>query len=214
MALKKTLKSKLQKATRFFKKINLAIPRQAFLGLIKLNIFNMAYHLNESLKNPVKRQKLLTKWTKLGGNQKTLILNIGIGVKKYKRKHPAYIGVEPTTTAAAAAIAAATPIIIALLEFVGKGAKDRAQKNAESATPEIKEQITASQQVANAPATNFTSSPSSSRSAETTETGSGSATNNEEETASTNGTSTGMPKNILLYAGLGLGAYFLLTRKK
>jgi len=214
------LKRGLKKVTRGVKKVFASVPRQSFLGLVKLNAFNMAFYLNESLKNPAKRQKLLEKWYKLGGKTNNLLLNIEIGIKKYKRKHPNYIGDAGVTEGL---IAAATPIILALLEFVGKGAKQKAQEKEQNATSEEKQAIQDIKQASNSsapvPASATNVAPISSRSADgSTGTGNGSSTKNESDESETEPTEseagTGMNKNILLYAGLGLGAYFLLTRKK
>jgi hypothetical protein len=210
--IKTASKTAVKTVARGVKKVYASVPRQSFLALVKINAFNMALNLNESLKNPAKRQKLLSKWFKLGGNTKTLLLNIEQGIKQYKKKNPNYIGVDVT-----ALIASATPIVLALVEFIGKNAKEKAEQNAQNATAEEKQQIEQVRQASNAPGAtpNFTS-PASSRSAEANAPGSASANNapeiESEETTSATG--TGLPKNILLYAGLGLGAYFLLTRKK
>lgn len=118
----------------------LVIPRNSFLKLVALNFGNFAFHLNESLKDPAKKEKLLRKWIKLGGKKEALLNNIRRGIEKYKRKNPAYIG-EPVTTAAI--ISSATAIILALVEFLGKGSKKYAEQGLTSASPEEKAEIQA-----------------------------------------------------------------------
>jgi len=116
----------------------LVIPRNAFLKAVALNIANFAYHLNESLKNPAKKEKLLQKWVKLGGKREALLNNVKKGIEKYKRKNPAYIG-EPIT----AILASAAPIILALIQFLGKGAKKEVEQATKEVSPEQRAEITA-----------------------------------------------------------------------
>jgi hypothetical protein len=213
------LKRGLKKVARGVKKVSFTVPRHAFLGLVKINALNMAYYLNESLKNPAKRQKLLSKWYKLGGSEKTLLLNVQIGVKKYKKKHPQYIGFALEAT-----LASASAIIVALFEFLGKNAKQKteevvSQQPAEKQA-EIKESIEASKQIStsSAPVPTFSAPTSTARGGDgSTGTGTGTSAKTESEESETEPTEseagTGMNKNILLYAGIGLGALLLLKKK-
>jgi hypothetical protein len=131
-------KEKGSLVSRTVLRAGLVIPRNAFLKAVALNISNFAYHLNESLKNPAKKEKLLQKWVKLGGKREALLNNVKKGIEKYKRKNPAYIG-EPIT----AILASAAPIILALIEFLGKGAKKEVEQAANEVSPEQRAEITA-----------------------------------------------------------------------
>ena len=55
--------------SRTILRAGLVVPRNSFLALVKLNVFNMAYNLNESMKNASKKSKLFTKWLRLGGKK-------------------------------------------------------------------------------------------------------------------------------------------------
>lgn len=111
-------------------KIAMAVPRKAFLALIRLNVKKWAVHLHERMKNPVEEQKIMEKWCKLGGNAKLLRSAVEKAFAKYKRKHPnvSGIGVVATSTL----LASATPIIVALLQFLkptGSGASTMDDSN-------------------------------------------------------------------------------------
>lgn len=122
-----------------FKKAALAVPRNAFLLMLKMNLFKKASQIFQKVnKDAGKKKALLDKWKKLGGNPNVLWKNIMQGVRVYNKHHKgkklsgiAYVtnaygwdtavsgvfvpgmGVVPFA-GAAAAIAAAVPIIKAL----------------------------------------------------------------------------------------------------
>ena len=103
--------------------------RKAFLALVRLNVKRYALRLHKQLQS-ANRTALLEKWCALGGNAKVLEQTVNKAYDKYKRKHPAYIG-EPL---AVTLIATATPVIVALLKFLGKDqAADLAEGVQESA---------------------------------------------------------------------------------
>ena len=97
-------------------KIALAVPRKAFLGLVRLNVKKFAVILHNRMQNPATEQQILEKWCKLGGDAKLLKSAVEKAYSKYKRKHPnkvSGIGVVVSTL-----IASATPIVVALLQFL------------------------------------------------------------------------------------------------
>lgn len=62
------------------KKIALAVPRNSFLGLVKLNVFGLATKLKAAV---AKNKKAVTdKWLKLGGKPEALLKEIERGAKK------------------------------------------------------------------------------------------------------------------------------------
>lgn len=61
-----------KKLANLHKKVGLAPSRASFMLILKINPFKMANNLNAALDNPAKRNKLLGKWEKLGGNPKVL----------------------------------------------------------------------------------------------------------------------------------------------
>jgi hypothetical protein len=88
--------------------------RNAFLLLVKLNVFKLANNLNQALRqNPNELERF---WTKIGGNFQSLKKNIQIGNKKAESS----IGVVDPATATAGAVATATPILVAVREFLKK----------------------------------------------------------------------------------------------
>lgn len=102
-----------------------SIPRNAFLGMVGLNLFNFAGNMWEKIQQG-KWEEMAAKWKKLGGNPEKLRNTI----EKGKGKTPSYndqqqvtledgaINGEPVT--AAAVIAAAAPIIAAMMAFIKK----------------------------------------------------------------------------------------------
>jgi hypothetical protein len=115
----------------FLKKIGLAIPRNAFLLLVKLNGFKMAERVYKAIKkNPKGLEK---KWKSLGGSYKALVnatmKRINTRIKKGKQ----VAGMDPEMIGTVAAImASALPIIKALAQFIGKGANGAAGGDEES----------------------------------------------------------------------------------
>lgn len=114
-------KEKRKNKPKLFKKIALAIPRNAFLALVALNVNKMAEKLYAKIKTD--EAAVRTKWVKLGGNYDKLKNTV---MKKVTKKglagyddsnddDPELVGVAIT-----AALATALPIIKALAEFLGK----------------------------------------------------------------------------------------------
>jgi hypothetical protein len=116
-AKRKERKTRLYCKGALVKRAALAVPRKAFLTLVRLNFKKFALKLYKSLQDPAKKKALSAKWCKLGGDFKILERNILKAVEKYKRKHKGRVnGIgEPV---ALALISTATPIVIALLQFL------------------------------------------------------------------------------------------------
>jgi len=122
------------------KKVALAVPRNAFLSLVRLNVKQFAVKLYKTMKNPAKAEKLFNKWCKLGGDANALRSAVEKAVAKYKRKNPGKL--NGVGFAVESAIATATPIIIALLEFIKGGASTQ-----DGAEPETEETTTPGESV-------------------------------------------------------------------
>jgi hypothetical protein len=103
------------------KKIALAVPRNAFLSLVRLNVKKFAVKLYNAMKDPIKKQKLLEKWCKMGGDASALTSAVNKAFSKYARKRK----ISGIGFAVESAVATATPIIVALLEFLKKGANEQ-----------------------------------------------------------------------------------------
>ena len=146
--------------------------RKAFEALIRLNFKKFAVKLHKAL-NSTQRSALLKKWCGLGGNARVLESAVNKAYAKYKRKHPNAVGYTMGDPASAAIISSATPIIVALIKFLGKGA------DGEPSTADDVEQ------------------PMDST-----------------EQAPDDVSGVGAMNPYLIYGALGLGAIYLLMRKK
>lgn len=144
--------------------------RKAFLLLVRLNFKKFALKLYKSLQDPAKRDKLFITWCKLGGNARMLEGTVNKAVNKYKRKHP---GTMIGAVALTAVITAATPIIVALLKFMGGNSADI--ENAPMDQAEDQSTMPAEESTQDA---------------------------------------VGSIDPYMLYGAIGLGALYLLTRKK
>ena len=116
--IKKTIKEKIKKRGKLLLKFNPAtVPaRNAFLLLVKLNVFNLASRLNLLIqKDPNKLKKF---WENIGGTWNNLVRNIGIGAKKRERKLSKQSKIGEVATAASAAVISATPIIIKIVKLL------------------------------------------------------------------------------------------------
>lgn len=127
-----------KKVAQGVKKVGGAPSRNAFLLLLKMNLFKLASNIYKKVgKDPGRRKKLDDKWRSLGGNPKQLWKDIMRGVKVYNKHHKSkqlagigYIenaygwdssvkaihvdGVGVVPVAAGGAIAAAAAVIAAL----------------------------------------------------------------------------------------------------
>lgn len=129
--IKKGIDKAISDAREVFLKISLSIPRNAFLLLVKANVFGLAVKLARAW-NAGERQKIEGKWINdFGGAGSSLQKAIKDGIKSYNyyndRKEKtisgAKIGVEPVTTTAAAGvtagqIVAALPVLVPILELL------------------------------------------------------------------------------------------------
>lgn len=116
--IKKNIKEKIKKRGKLLLKFNPAtVPaRNAFLLLVKLNVFNLAGRLNLLLqKNPNKLKKF---WENIGGTWNNLVKNIGIGAKKRERKLSKQSKIGEAATGGTAAVVSATPIIIKIVKLL------------------------------------------------------------------------------------------------
>lgn len=110
----------LQRAAQGVKKVAVAVPRTAFLGLVRLNVKSLATDLADAnTKNP---DKVKSFWTKLGGSYTELmsVVNHGKGLKPPLGVNG--IGEPVTLATVGTALVTAAPIIIAtasLLKQVG-----------------------------------------------------------------------------------------------
>lgn len=187
----KTFGQKLKKAGRGVLKVAGAPSRNAFLLLVKLNIFNLAKKLDAA--NTKAPGKLKNFWESIGGRMQTLINNINQGKGK---KRIMGIGVIPA--AAAGAPVAAAPIIakiIGLLKELGINTDDLKRVASNAINGKVKD-IIAKQE--GKEETQFAESENTAEEAL-----------NEPET----GSGTDMKKILPLVLIGGAGLY-LLTRKK
>lgn len=127
------VKNKIKQGGKLYVKLNPATVtgRNAFLLLVKLNVFNLAGRLNKLIS--INEPKLKKFWSNIGGDYSTLLKNIKLGARK-KPKKPSNNVNGIGEVVVATTVATATPIlvkILALLKQVGiepedikKAAKD------------------------------------------------------------------------------------------
>lgn len=176
-----------------------ATGRNAFLLLVKLNVFKLATNLKLAMERDP--QGLQNFWKKIGGNFDSLQKNIAIGAKRAETKI-ASMG-EPVTATATTAVVTATPILIAIKEFLQKlGIKPEdltkfAGKVVESAIDAKAEKMADAETSAESPATEQMATASA-----------------PDEDQSTLGVlPAGMKINPMLLIGAGAIAFFLFKRK-
>lgn len=112
-----------QDVWRGIKKVTLAIPRNAYLSIVALNVFGTATKLKQATSTESGKKAIYDKWYSLGGTPEKLQNAINSGSKK--KRIGSRIGAAPALPAwvavATAIIAALTPIVNAVL------AKQRAE---------------------------------------------------------------------------------------
>ncbi len=69
-------------------KVSMAPSRNAFLLLVKVNLFDIAYNLYKHAQTPPGLQKIRSLWEKVGGEWAVLKNNINEGWRVYKKNHP------------------------------------------------------------------------------------------------------------------------------
>ena len=112
---KQKIKQKLKSGKKLLLKFNPATTpaRNAFLLLVKLNIFNIARRLYQlQKKNPARLKQF---WENIGGDYRKLSIAIGVGAKQ--KPQFAGIGFAP---AIPAAITSATPIILKIKSLLNE----------------------------------------------------------------------------------------------
>jgi hypothetical protein len=107
-------RAKLKKAFSKVKKVALSPQRNAFLLLVKLNIFGFATRLS----NYPDKKKIQKTWESIGGSYKNLQTEISRGAKKSRimGDDDSFIAGEPST---ASIIVASAPIVALFLKFLG-----------------------------------------------------------------------------------------------
>lgn len=136
-SFKKFLKSigkVADKVVKSTKKIGLSVPRNAFLGVVKLNVMGLATKLDKA-KAKGKADKLQKFWEKLGGNNNKLNTAINEGKKKKQLFDDTNVKISldednPLAEAVTAttAVATATPIIVAIKNFLKEHAPELIEK--------------------------------------------------------------------------------------
>lgn len=123
-AVLKIIKSVYISYAKLQMKMMMAVPRNAFLGMLALNLFKWAKHLEEHIAGG-EWQKISHIWEGLGGNPTRLLQAIEKGAKlpaidEHGNHISGTIG-EPVT--ATAVITAAVPIIALMLKYLDKTGK-------------------------------------------------------------------------------------------
>jgi hypothetical protein len=114
-----------KKIFRGIKKVTLAVPRNAYLSLVALNVFGLATKLKQAFQTKDGQDRISDKWYKLGGNPDKLRNAVEHGSKK-KKILGVSIGAAP---ALPVWVAAATAIIAALKPIIDSVLRSQQQQN-------------------------------------------------------------------------------------
>jgi hypothetical protein len=142
-------KSAVKKIAAGAKKVGLAAPRTAFLGLVRLNVHGFATSITKAITtNPAKLKNM---WEKLGGDFNKLKETARVGAKERRIlgiQEENQIGVAIETT-----IVAATPIILAIVPLLKQilPAKEAAQLDQVAKTAEAGYELATGQKVSQTP---------------------------------------------------------------
>lgn len=107
---------------RGVKTVTLSIPRNAYLGLVALNVFGYASKLAKAFEDTDGKKKILDKWYGLGGKASALESAVNSGKKKKAILAGPAIGAAPAAaapawlTVAAGIIAAIMPLVAGILK--------------------------------------------------------------------------------------------------
>jgi len=231
-ARKEKIKRAIKRGAKIAVKINpaTASARNAFLLIVKLNVFNIARRLAVLMnRQPMKLQKF---WEKIGGNYASLVKNIRQGAKIKAPAVPLPKGVGAVATATAAAVASSTPIIIKIIKLLkeaGIGSEDIANVAGKVIRKVVENKVSQETSGAEAGAAQASSNiEEGGPEEETAEEGAGEAVENEEiatednegqeeagteaEDESGEGVGAVSVKNLLPFAAIAAGIYFL-TKK-
>jgi hypothetical protein len=107
-----SLKKAVQKITKAVKKVGLSPTRNAFLGLVEINVKGLATKIKALPKN-----KAAKVWEKFGGNADKLFKSVERGAKKKSLFGVEGIGMDPAT---ATALASAAPVVAAFIALFSK----------------------------------------------------------------------------------------------
>lgn len=116
----KGIKNIGKEAGKAVKKYGLSVPRNAFLGMLELNVHGFATKLQKAL-DKGKEAQMEKMWKALGGQFSKLKSAIAHGAKKKALAEYETLSVAP---AAAAAAGTATPVIITVLNFLKQHAPE------------------------------------------------------------------------------------------
>jgi hypothetical protein len=151
-AVKKTAakaKTAVKKIAKGAKKVGLAAPRTAFLGLVRLNVHGFATSITKAIAiNPA---KLKTMWEKLGGDFSKLKETARQGAKEKR-----ILGINEENqigVAISATLLAATPIIVAIVPLLKQilPAKEAAQLDQVAKTAEAGYELATGTKVSQTP---------------------------------------------------------------
>jgi len=229
-AVKKTAakaKTAVKKIAAGAKKVGLAAPRTAFLGLVRLNVHGFATSITKAIAiNPA---KLKTLWEKLGGDFSKLKETARVGAKEKRilgidQENQIGIAIEGTLLAATPIIVAIVPLLKQILPAKEAAQLDQVAKTAEagyelatgtkvSQTPFVPEAdfgvsptAAAKRDNSSVPAAVMEGKQSPEQAAAEAE-----AVQQTTEAATTGGGIN--PKTIMIIAGVGVAAFLFMKKK-
>lgn len=102
------------------KKVTLSVPRNAFLGLVALNVFGYASKIKKAFENPNSKEQIKKKWESIGGKMSALEGAVNSGAKKKAILSGTGNTVGAVAAAAPAWLTLAAGIIAAIMPLVTK----------------------------------------------------------------------------------------------
>ena len=204
-------KISLRKVFKGVKKVSLAPSRNAFLGLVEANVKGLATKIKA-----LPKSKVSNVWEKFGGNPDKLYKVVERGAKRKSIFGVQGIGMEPAT---ATAIAAAAPIVAAFIALFKSNKTPKLDENGlpvldAKGQPIMEESGSIWNKIKSAAPGLLEKGLNAARDiVKISDKGDVDLQENVEITDKQPTTFGGIPKNLLIFGGVGLAALLLLKRK-
>jgi hypothetical protein len=204
-------KISLKKIFKGVKKVSLAPSRNAFLGLLEINVKGLATKIKA-----LPKDKVAKTWEKFGGNADKLFKSVERGAKKKSLFGVDGIGMDPAT---ATALASAAPVVAAFIALFSKNptpkVDDKGQPILDSkGRPVMEESGSIWQKIKQAAPGLLEKGLSAAKDIiNVSDKGDVEINPNVEITDKQPTTFGGIPKNLLIFGGLGLAALLILRKK-
>jgi len=206
-----SLKKIIKDVTKGVKKVSLAPSRNAFLGLVEINVKGLATKIKA-----LPKDKAAKVWEKFGGNPDKLFKSVQRGASKKSLFGVDGIGMDPAT---ATALASAAPVVAAFIALFSKNptpkVDDKGQPILDSkGQPVMEESGSIWQKIKQAAPGLLEKGLNAARDIiNVSDKGDVEIKPNVEITDKQPTTFGGIPKNLLIFGGVGLAALLILRKK-